>query len=277
MAHNTKEETLIWLSVSAALHTAIIVAIFASLVTQPLLVISQGPKKQTPQPLVASEQTPPPTKQPREETFRVPAPVIFYGQELDPNKKPGAPKAPAPIAQAVDHVPLPLPQEPLKTLPANSFIASSADNTPAQATEKSPSLADIFNHARSTFSSPHVEELQEGEGSGQPVVIREGDMKYYSLWATFLKHLNDTARFNRIRKPVPLDEWIRTKKVTHNLQCGITVNKKGEVLDITIVTSSGYKPFDQLCIQDIWAASPFPPLPDQLKKETARFEVKSYL
>ena len=102
-------------------------------------------------------------------------------------------------------------------------------------------------------------------------------MRYYTVWTKFLQHLNQTAQFNRIKKNIPLINWVRSGLLKKDLYCGITVTKEGKVLAIDIISSSGYKPFDDTCVSDIWASSPFPPLPESMHKEQARFEVRSHI
>lgn len=248
-----KHSQSVWFILSLSLHMVVLACLFISLVHKPSLLRKE--------------------KQPLK-TFPVPAPVVFYGHQMDPLKKPGSmalatPAQPQPSAQKAPPPPAPTKKE----------VETAPQKTVPNQNKETLTLKDIFNHARKTFASnPHISDLQApGDAAGQPIVIREGDMKYYSLWAGFLKHLNSTARFNRVQKPVPIAEWIKSKKIKQNMQCGITINKKGEVQAIDITISSGYTEFDQLCIEDIWSASPFPPLPDQLGKTVARFEVKSYL
>jgi len=75
---------------------------------------------------------------------------------------------------------------------------------------------------------------------------------------------------------INIDSLKRTKKLFTNNTSAIVLNQI-EVQDIDIVASSGHKAFDAICVEDIWSASPFPPLPDQLGKTVARFEVRSYI
>jgi hypothetical protein len=248
------DNQFLWFGLSISIHLLILACLFVSLMNKPSLV--HQPKKK----LFA---------------FKVPAPVVFYGQQMAPNKRPGS------MNTAQSQTSQPKPQVLKKPAQEQKITKQEIKEKPLKVApqKKQPTLADIFNHARQTFaSSSRLTDLQaHGDGAGQPVVIREGDMKYYSLWSTFLNHLNNAARFNRVQNPVPVEEWLRSKKITQNMQCAITINKKGEVQDIDIVASSGLKAFDAVCVEDIWSASPFPPLPDQLGKTVARFEVRSYI
>lgn len=262
-----KQDHFIWLGLSLSIHLFVLACIFISLTNKPLLMHKPLKKK------IA---------------FKVPAPIVFYGQQTDTNKAAGS------LTQTHQLSPQPVQQSSTAATPNKQEEKKITEKQLAPAIKKSPvidkkpllpenkkkepTLADMFNQARQNFKLPQKSNLQtDGQGAGSPLVIREGDIKYYSLWSAFLKHLNNAARFNRVKNPVPLAQWISHKLIKNHLQCGITVNKKGEVQDIDIILSSGYEPYDKLCIQDIWSASPFPPLGDQLGKNSARFEVRTHI
>ena len=328
--NNEKQERSTWLIYSLALHGLAILALLISLNETNLLqpqqkqaqVILADEKKELRERFKNKEKNG--TKPLDQSTFTVPTPVMYYGKELDPDKKPGtptkkatpsqhysleesAPSIPKKTTDSTKETPSPeskteeIAQEglatPLKEIPvtteSGTLLAPIIDptinkkkprerstipkaqsrtlnNTPET---KKLTLADIFK------KSPTISEDTQivGEGSGQPIVIKEGDMKYYSVWTKFLHHLNQTAKFNRVKKQVPLKEWIKTGQLKKDLYCGITVTKEGKVLAIDIISSSGFKPFDDTCVHDIWASSPFPPLPESMGKERARFEVRSHL
>lgn len=261
--NTTKNDHFVWFGLSISIHLLILACIFLSLKNKPSLVHKPQAKKFA---------------------FEVPAPIVFYGQQMAPNKAPGSlsqatqpstQPQPAQTAQPAQQQEEPKPQP---TEKVEAVIPVQKKPINAVQPKKEPTLADMFNHARQNFNFPQKSNLKAaGDGAGQPLVIREGDIQYYSLWSTFLNHLNNAARFNRVKNPVPLGQWVENKFIKNHLQCGITVNKKGEVQDIDIILSSGYTPYDELCIQDIWSASPFPPLPDQLGKKVARFEVRTYM
>jgi hypothetical protein len=151
---------------------------------------------------------------------------------------------------------------------------------------KKLTLADLFKNASSTIASFAQDGLPsarkagteggDDQGSGHQITIKEGDMKYYTLWAKFLNHLNQAARFNRRGKEGMIHTWMNNKEIQYILQCGITVDMQGKILDIEIMVSSGCSGFDKLCVSDIRSAVPYPPLPESLGKKTARFEVNVY-
>lgn len=254
--NKSKNDQFVWFGASITVHLFVLTCIFVSLQHKPSFV--HKPKD-------------------KNFAFKVPAPIIFYGQQMAPNKRPGSlPKTTQAVSGQQQSKTTQKPQP--ETIKPKQSAPTTKKALTVNPTKQNPSLADIFNHARQNFTLPKKTPLQiDGDGAGQPLVIREGDMQYYSLWSTFLTHLNNAARFNRIKSPAPITEWIQLGLLKNNLQCGITINKKGEVQDISIILSSGHVTYDELCIQDIWSASPFPPLPDQLGKKVARFEVRSYI
>ena len=186
-------------------------------------------------------------------TFTVPVPVMYYGKELDPNKTPGTPTEKKTdktqeidilkqiieetnseqllkeVAESQNNVETLSKNEPSSLenlltqptfIPDDTKTASSerrVSKKPSSHTKTSQpkklTLADIFK------KSPMISEETQmiGEGSGQPIIIKEGDMKYYSVWTKFLHHLNQTARFNRIKKHAPVIEWIKTGQLKKDL------------------------------------------------------------
>ncbi len=152
--------------------------------------------------------------------------------------------------------------------------------------KNSLSLAQLFKNARQDLHNLTMQgaisakkagtETGSDDGSGHQVVIKEGDMKYYTLWAKFLNHLNQAARFNRRGKERLIQEWVATEQIRYVFQCGITVDLQGKVIDVEINHSSGSKKFDDFCLSDIYSAVPYPPLPPSIGKTSARFEVNVY-
>ncbi len=175
---------------------------------------------------------------------------------------------------------------PTEILSATSYIFS--DNAFVEKTgpAKKLTLADLFKNAPADISQFAKEgqktatqagtENGDVNGSGQQITIKEGDMKYYTLWAKFLNHLNQAARFNRRGKEHIISQLLHEGKIEYLLQCGITIDASGNLIDIAITHSSGSRRFDELCKADIHAAVPFPPLPASLNKKTACFEVSVY-
>lgn len=118
-----------------------------------------------------------------------------------------------------------------------------------------------------------------GEGYGQHVVIKEGDMRYYSVWRKLLHHMNQTAQYNHIRNRKNIErinpqEWQRMVK----RPCGMSlvIQKDGTCTEVAVLQSSGYEVFDRIAVEDAWSGSPYPPLPDSITDDAARFEVFRY-
>lgn len=143
---------------------------------------------------------------------------------------------------------------------------------------KEMTLADLFKNAHKALG--HEEKILSSEDGGGPsgdIVITEGSLKYYSLWVKFLQHLNDAARFNRrggIDRDVQM--WLQTGLIRKEALFAIDIDKKGQIVNVTLLSSSGHTPFDKLCITDIWSAAPYPPLPSSIDRPTARFQVKAF-
>lgn len=212
------------------------------------------------------------------------------------------------IAERASEEIIPAPQalEPLPLNTAGTFLAAETpqDNShssfekPAQdkpkelpqhqkkSQSRKLTLADLFKNAPQSIASFAQDGLPSAKkagteggddfGSGHQVTIKEGDMKYYTLWSKFLNHLNQSARFTRRGKEALIEKWITRREIRYILQCGITIDKSGKLLDIEIVVSSGCPDFDKMCLHDIRSAIPYPPLPESLGKKTARFEVNVY-
>ena len=149
---------------------------------------------------------------------------------------------------------------------------------------KKLTLADIFTKEvlapLSTLSSINQGTTglsNTSEGNGEQIVVREGDMRYYTLWAKFLEHLNQVAHFNHIQNNSQAYEWLRTGLIKNNFYCAVYTNKQGIILGVDIITSSGYKPFDDMCIYDIHSASPYPPLPESFPQNRVRYEIVRYV
>ncbi len=172
------------------------------------------------------------------------------------------------------------------TVPAISKKQSTTPKKQKAEQANKLTLADLFKNSRNTIASFAQDGLPSAKkagteggddlGSGHQITIKEGDMRYYTLWSTFLNHLNASARFSRRGKEHLIQEWVRTHQIQYILHCGITIDLEGNVIDVDLVVSSGCKEFDNLCLNDIYTAAPFPPLSERLGKKTARFEVSVY-
>lgn len=209
----------------------------------------------------------------------------FPDEALLANKKPGLSDNKDQDA-TTKKLPLPTPPAPkeIETVPdtpkqipeITQLVKESEGKIPVP---KEVSLADLFRNAQKAVAHDTAA-LTSQDGGGGPsgqIVISEGSLKYYSLWSKFLSHLNDAARFNRrggINQEV--QHWLQTGLIKKEALFAIDVNKKGQVINVILLSSSGHSPFDKLCISDIWSAVPYPPLPDSIDRPTARFQVKAF-
>ncbi len=144
--------------------------------------------------------------------------------------------------------------------------------------QKELNLADLFRNAQKSFAKEDVVvSAQDAGGPSGDIVISEGSLKYYSLWSKFLSHLNDAARFNRRGgKDAQVHQWLQAGLIKKEALFAIDIDKKGQVVNVALLSSSGHTPFDSLCIADIWSAAPYPPLPESINRPTARFQVKAF-
>lgn len=143
---------------------------------------------------------------------------------------------------------------------------------------KELTIADLFKNAQKSFAQEEkVLASQDAGGPSGDIVISEGSLKYYSLWSKFLHHLNNAARFNRRGgQDAQVHAWLQSGLIKKEALFAIDVDKKGHVVNVALLSSSGHTPFDKLCISDIWSATPYPPLPDSINRPTARFQVKAF-
>lgn len=252
MVEQKEEHQFLWFGLSIAIHTLILACLFASLINTPSLI--QHPKKK----LFA---------------FKPPVPVVFYGHQMAPNKRPGSVRTPQ------SHPSKEKQKIVEKQSKEEKAIKEELKKDPVKNAmrKKQPTLADIFNHARKTFatSQPQTNLEVPGDGAGQELVIRQGDIKYYSLWSTFLQHINNAVSFDVVKRSIPLRQWVMEKRISQNLLFQVTINKKGETQDVTIIRSSGYAPLDEFYVGIAWSASSFPPLPNHLEKDLTTFEIQT--
>lgn len=133
-------------------------------------------------------------------------------------------------------------------------------------------LADLFK------TMPHaMEEVQKHatEGGSDQLVIAQGDIRYYSFLKKFITHMNQVFAFRD--GPNILQKWAGEGLIKKNVGISIVIDKKGNVLEIIFLSSSGYTPFDELTKKTVQEASPFPPAPEQFKEKTFRVELTSAL
>ena len=166
-------------------------------------------------------------------------------------------------------------------------LSSTAENAQKeeQKKEQAFTLADLFKNIpnSSVFApdtakslatyNPRGDSSLIGDGYGSDIVITEGDMRYYSVWKKFLHHINETAQYNQIRHKQDSTQWRQKGLIKNPSIMSVTVAKNGTCLAVTVLHSSGCTPFDTFNVQTAWSASPYPPLPESMGKEQARFEI----
>ena len=129
-----KEDKIHILTYSIALHSIALIALLLSLQEtslfnkkKPAEIIFAQQEEQKKQQLIPKE---PDKKEEKTKTtpydpttFTVPIPVMYYGNEVDPNKKPGAPGIEQ--KEKGEVVPPPLIKEPEKNIPSTAANATS--------------------------------------------------------------------------------------------------------------------------------------------------------
>lgn len=137
-------------------------------------------------------------------------------------------------------------------------------------------LADLFKDLALSNSAVGNDELsQDGDADGNMLIIGQGDMKYYSFLQKFVTHINQVFSF--YGGPDKVKNWINKGFIKNDTHLSITIDKGGKVLAAIITQSSGCKAFDELSLQTINQASPFPPIPDRLGHQKVRVDLSSYL
>ena len=137
-------------------------------------------------------------------------------------------------------------------------------------------LADLFKDLSSAGALTGKDQSsQEGQTDGDMLIIGQGDMKYYSFLQKFVTHINQVFSF--YGGPDKVKNWINKGFIKNDTHLSITIDKNGKVLSALITQSSGCKAFDELSLQTINQASPFPPIPDRLGHQKVRVDLSSYL
>jgi len=153
-----------------------------------------------------------------------------------------------------------------------------ADGQKKQAADKEElrrhklTLADLFQ------TMPHLMQAANQAaqaGDGDTLVISQGDMKYYTFLTKFITHINDVFAFHG--GPQKISQWMQQGYIKKNTSMSVVTDKKGNVLEVRLTGSSGYAPFDELSMETVRQASPFPPVPDYLNHEKVRVELMSYI
>lgn len=161
----------------------------------------------------------------------------------------------------------------------NSSYSESSDYESSDGTRKRKlRLADLFKDLSYRPTNTQTVSSNEKDGlptEGAPSVIVQGDIRYHSFIQAILEHINITSIFRNGHAVII--HLIRSGEVKRNLKMNLTLAKNGNVLDASILTSSGCKELDEFWCQTAQAASPFAPLPDHFKREMVRVELVTQL
>ncbi len=132
-------------------------------------------------------------------------------------------------------------------------------------------LADLFT------TMPHTNpegSSQEGNGTaGNQLVITQGDIRHYSFLQKFIGHINDSFTF--YGGPKKLSAWAQKGAIKRNAGLAVSIDRKGNVLKIELLNSSGHPEVDAILLEGIKIASPFPPVPENITHEKVRVELIS--
>lgn len=131
-------------------------------------------------------------------------------------------------------------------------------------------LADLFR------TMPHHTKTEgNNAGNTDQLLVVQGDMKYYSFFNQFLTHINQVFAFHG--GPEKLSGYIQSGKRLKNAGLFVIIDQQGKVLSRSITSSSGYAPADELILQVVDLASPFPPVPQHFNHKTVRIELVSMI
>lgn len=84
----------------------------------------------------------------------------------------------------------------------------------------------------------------------------------------YANYMNDwVAKVERIGNLNYPDE-ARRKDLSGSLLLDVALNQDGTILDITLLRSSGHKALDDAAMRIVQLAAPFPPLPEEIRRDT---------
>lgn len=171
----------------------------------------------------------------------------------------------------------------LEKTEAPSLFKAVEQTTPADGQKKQAASKEEIRRHKLTLADlfqtmPHLMQAANQaaqSGDGDTLVISQGDMKYYTFLKKFITHINEVFTF--YGGPQKIDSWMKEGLIRKNTSMSVVIDKKGNVLEVILTGSSGYQPFDELSIQAVHQASPFPPVPEYLNHEKVRVELMSYI
>jgi len=131
-------------------------------------------------------------------------------------------------------------------------------------------LSDLFK------TMPHMmKQIAKSAQDGQELVIVQGDMKYYSFLKKFITHINQVFSFHG--GPRKMIDWIQDGSIGKRAGISVTIDRQGNVLSRRLMHSCGHAPADELLVDAVDLASPFPPVPAHFGHKTVRVELVSVL
>lgn len=77
----------------------------------------------------------------------------------------------------------------------------------------------------------------------------------------------------RIEETREYPEWAKQRKLEGSVHLRFTINSRGQLGAIQIVHSSNYKILNQSALETVKNAGPFPPIPEEIQKNSVNIEV----
>lgn len=176
-------------------------------------------------------------------------------QKLLPRKE-QPPPPPQEVKSAAPPSPAPAPPSNAVAVPVPGVKPTPAPQPAPQKGEKTGDsrkrLFGAFDKMAKTTPPDELEGAEDGDPNGDSATA-EGE-RYYGL-------LSSQVRRNyNVADTIPDSERIRLKA-----QVAMRLNRKGEVLDVRLATSSGNDLFDSAVLSAVKKASPFSPPPDHIR------------
>ena len=159
----------------------------------------------------------------------------------------------------------PAPQPPQLVAERSRTRVEQASKTPAEP-PKQASAAELINRSMELVNLEEQLRQSIKAYSKQP---REKFISASTREFKYASYMNDwVAKVERVGNLNYPDE-ARRKKLSGKLLLDVALNADGSVRSIRLVRSSGYKVLDDAAIRIVQLASPFPPLPAEIRAETS--------
>lgn len=173
---------------------------------------------------------------------------------------------------------LPTPAQKKQNL---DFVTSIAANfkAPTSNDEKHPELT-LFQVEKATIVSPPPEELKkrnlEQDATDQ---LKTRGVRTRQISAAVKQSPTDAAYLESWRRKVEevgnlhYPEQARRQGVYGTLKLKVAIDKKGQLVEVNIIKSSGKEMLDQAALQIIRLSAPFEPLPQSIRETTDILEI----